>query len=257
MLVTTWFGFLLGAFALAFNFSAQIALGAPLEARIEHTAHMSSVNETMRRGARFNLTVNETPGNVWIKIPSWLAGTWLVDTETAVYRKDFRTGKVSDQRTPFRARSKFHYGHQRDRTKEIWHYVGIPYTSSTDAATFTEYHQVASKESMKSTANEIALKTQVTVVRVDKITRKITKTFQQESITTYTYVSPQELELRSSTKVFDASGAATNLQQNEAMVKRVETFTPINVQNGKNYKQLFREFLIAEGLERLIPDGTN
>jgi hypothetical protein len=233
---------------------APKAPSTPLQAHIEHTVRLPSVSPTLRPGATFNLSAEHTPNNLWIRIPRWLAGRWSVSLETTVFHEDYLSGRITTPQIEFHAKSRFSYGHQRDSRGDVWHYLGTPYTSTTDVDDYTEFHQVASKNLVESNANTASLKTRVTVVRANKSTLLVVKTFQQESITKYTYISPGELFLQSSTKVFDASGEPTDEVQNEARVHRVAPFIPIESGDGRNYRELFRQFLTAEGLPQLIPD---
>jgi len=227
----------------------------PLQLRIEHKEMMPSVSPELRPGSKFNLNITqEAANNIWVKIPAWLAGTWLVNTETTVFRQDCRTGSTSASPTLFTAKSRFTYGKQRDREGGIWHYLGVPYCSSTDFPTFTEYHQVSSKECVANSPNSISLKTQFDVVRVSKSTRKVIETLQQESITTYDFVNVDELAMKSSTKVFDDLGIARNVVRNQAVVSRAEPFAQIDAEDGKNLHELFRQFLLAKNLTSLLPD---
>jgi hypothetical protein len=113
---------------------------------------------------------------------------------------------------------------------------------------------VASKDVVDE-KNSALVKSMVTVYRVANLGHQIMKTFQQESFTRYTYISQDELTLESSSKIFDALGTATDLARNQAKVTRVAPFEPINTGNGKDYRELFRQFLISKGLERLIPES--
>lgn len=227
----------------------------PLQAHIQHTETMPSVNPELRPGSKFNLNIrNEIADNRWVKIPAWLAGTWLVDSETTVSRQDCVTGQTSYASTYFKAKSRFTYGYQRDREGGIWHYLGVPYCSATDFPGFTEYHQVSSKEFVENTPQKVSIKTQFAVVRVSKSTRQVIETLQQESITTYTFYNVDQLEMASSTKVFDAQGTARNVACNQAVVSRAEPFMQIDHDGGKDFHELFRQFLLAHNLQKLLSD---
>jgi hypothetical protein len=215
---------------------------------------MPSVEPLLRPGETFNLTADESAENVWVKVPDWLAGTWSIRRETTVYHEDFRSGNVNTDRREFDAHTTFTYAHQRDREGGFWHYLGTPYISQTELATFNEYHQVAEKELLESDSTRAVIRTRVTVIRTDKETDKITKVFQQESITKYTRMSSDELELVSSTKVFDDSGKPTDLVENEARVHRISPYTEVDFVETKNYKDMFVHFLIAHQLANLVPE---
>ncbi|HEY9775438.1 MAG TPA: hypothetical protein V6C81_16850 [Planktothrix sp.] len=246
----------LASICLLFSPLAELQTQAvPLKASIQHTERMPSVDPALKAGAQFNLSATEEePQNFWVRIPDWLAGTWLVETETRVYHHDYRANTTDNSVMPFKARSRFTYGKQTDRKGGIWHFLGVPYCSATDFPTFTEYHQVASKQCLDGSPTHISMRTHFTVIRVNKTTRKVTETFQQESITTYTRAAPGELKLESSTKVFDAAGAPTHLARNEATVARTEPYTPVDSEAGKNMHELFRQFLIAHRMLDILPD---
>jgi len=227
----------------------------PLQARIQHTETMPSVSPELRSGSKFNLNITaESASNRWVKIPNWLAGTWIVDSEWTVSRQDCVTGQTSNAATYFKAKSRFTYGDQRDREGGIWHYLGVPYCSSTDFPSFTEYHQVSSKDFIENVPQRVSIKTEFAVIRVSKSTRQVIETLQQESITTYSFANVDQLDMTSSTKVFDQLGSARNIAGNQAVVTRAEPFEQIEQDNGKNLHELFRQFLLANNLARLLPD---
>ena len=245
----------LGAGMAVFFLPFQPAFAVSLEAHVEHTERLPAVEAAVRPGAVFDLNaVSEPSDNLWVRIPTWLAGTWQVSTETRVYQEDCRTGETSDEHKDFAAKTRFVYGQQKDRLGDIWHYLGTPYSSSTDFPSFTEYHQVASKECTETGVTEIAIKTKATVVRVSKASGKVSKTFQQESITDYSQSSADELRLEASTKVFDSAGNPTAIVKNEAIVTRAEPFVPIDHEGDKDYRELFKQYLASHGRSYLFPE---
>jgi len=244
----------LAGLASCLIWNCENAQAEPLQARIEHTERMPSVEPVLKPGAIFNLSADEAADDVWVKVPDWLAGTWSIRRETTVYHQNFRTGDESYARRDFDAHTTFTYAQQRDREGGYWHYLGTPYTSQTELSTFTEYHKVAEKELVESDPTKAVVRTRVTVIRTDKETSKITKVFQQESITRYTRMSSDELQLISSTKVFDDSGNATDEVQNEARVHRLSPYSEIDFVGDKNYKAMFVHFLVTHELANLVPD---
>lgn len=247
-------GILVGA-AAAFNLCPPaVHAAAPLQGRIEHTERMPSVPPGLQSGTHFDRPPVINSSNVWVRVPSWLSGTWAINEEHAVYKEDCRTGKVWVGSDPFVARSRFSYGKQTDRLGQVWHYLGTPYSSTTQFADYTELHEVASKTVEELQPDQVAVKTQFTVVRISKTTHEVINTVQQESITVYTRRSDDELLLHGSTKVFDQFGTPVRIEDNEALVHRLSPFRPVNRDSGKNLHEMFREFLIANGLTNLIAD---
>lgn len=248
-------------FAVAFSATAlatcTICNGTtkPLEGGIEHVDRLPGVEQKLLPGNVFE-TVNPTEKVVgeWIRLPSWLCGTWQTDRETAMFRKDFRTGYVSEE-TPysFKAKVRFSYGMQRDASGAIWHYVATPYTSATDMSSFTEYHIVKSKKFTNVSEDNVTFVTRATVVRVRRESRTVKETFQQESVTSYAPFSDGKIKLTGSTKSFDAGGVPAVQADNEAKIPRIQEFVAVDTLNGQDLRQLFAEYLTNIGSSHLIP----
>lgn len=228
-------------------------LAYTIEGSVEHVERMPSMSADLKAGAEFNQsTVKVDPGNKWVKLPTWFAGTWLVKQETAVYQKDFRTGKVIDQHKTYQARQEFGYGHQVDRQGNVWHYVGVPYTSKSRLMEYDEYHKVSSKDFQAANDNEVRFRSVMDVIRVNPSTDTIVTSFQQESITSYRPVGEGVIELTSSTKSFNSAGLPQHETCNTATIKRSKPFKPVAEKDGKDLVALFHAFLTSQGLTNLI-----
>lgn len=231
------------------------AISKPLEGGIEHTDRLPGVEQGLLPGHVFEgVTPSEKAVGQWIRLPNWLCGTWQTDRETAMFRKDFRTGDVSSE-TPysFKAKVRFSYGMQKDASGAIWHYVATPYTSATDLSSFTEYHIVKSKKFITVNEEKVAFVTRATVVRVRRESRTVKETFQQESVTSYSPVVDGKIKLVGSTKSFDAAGAPAVQADNEANIPRLQEFTPVDTLNGQDLRELFAAYLTKIGCAHLVP----
>jgi hypothetical protein len=226
----------------------------PLQGRIEHKQRLPPVSKLLKPGIHYNDTVNKPQSNAWVRVPSWLAGTWLVKQETAVFREIFSTGERSNEHRTFQAKNQFSYGKQVDKTGQIWHYIGVPYTSDTQISGQTEYHQVLEKELTQINDHKVAVRSKVVVIKVRKSDGEIAETYQQESFAWYTDSPDGTISLESSTKAFNADGMPVSVTQNRARITRLANFTVVNEEYGKNLKALFHQYLLAQGLNSLIPD---
>lgn len=237
-------------------FSLGQAFAYTIEGGVEHVERMPAVAPELRAGAEFNSeTLKTSSGNNWIRVPAFLAGTWLVKNETAVYRKDFKTGKIYQSPLTYKARHEFSYGHQQDPQGGIWHYVGVPYTSETRSSDYIEYHKVSRKDFQVLTDSEVRFRCLMNVVRVSHYDDdRISGSFQQESITSYRPLEEGTIELTSSTKSFDQAGLPSFETCNNAVIKRSKPFKPVAEKDGKDLKALFIEFLTATGKSNLLPD---
>jgi len=236
---------------------AAKAPAAPLEGGIEHVDILPSLEEQLRKGRHFSVSVlQETsePSNVWVKLPAWMCGTWRIDKETTVHRMDFPKNEVNNKPMSFQARQVFPYGMQKDREGNVWHYVGIPYNSSSKLTLFAEHHLVSEKKFDRTDAQMVRFRSVMKVVRVSF--SKISESYQQESITTYTPnpTTDDLINLSASTKTFDEVGQPKYQADNVAQVRRVKPFVEINEYKGRDMRKLFREFLTSNGLTNLLPD---
>jgi len=246
------YGFFCLALALALTDAAAFAY--TIEGGVEHVERMPSVAPELRAGADFHEDkLTNGASNRWLKVPNWLAGTWLVKTETAVFQKDYKTGRSSNSQTTYKARHEFTYGYQKDLQGDIWHYIGVPYTSKTSLSEYDEFHKVSLKDFQTVTGNEVRFRTLMTVIRVNRSSDTIITSFQQESITSYRPVEDGVIELTSSTKSFDAAGNPRHETCNTATIKRVKPYIAVNEKDGKDLAALFKDFLVSRGLTNLLP----
>ncbi|MBU6450659.1 MAG: hypothetical protein KGS72_02695 [Cyanobacteria bacterium REEB67] len=230
------------------------ALAYTIEGKVEHVESLPAVERKFSPGVEFDQSLELSPDNIWIKVPSWLAGVWSARQETMVFRRDFRSGKESSERRDFKAKQDFTYGQQADKSGQVWHYLGVPYTSKSTRSQAIEIHEVKEKQLVQGGSDEVTFRAVATVILVDDFTSRIKRTYQQESLTSYQPIAEDRLSMTASTKVFDAQGQPQTLQENEAIIKRARRFQPIDRKDGKDLKGLFRQFLIAKGLGDLVVD---
>ena len=231
------------------------AQAQPLQGRIEHSQKLPAVNKLLKPGIHYDETANKPMSNAWVRIPTWLAGVWATKEETAVFRENYQSGLNSREHRTFTAKSKFAYGKQVDKTGQIWHYVGVPYTSDTQMSGQIEYHQVLDKSVTQQSANKVAVRTKVIVIKVRKPSGSIAETYQQESITVYTFnPAEDQINMESSTKAFGADGKPISLTRNLARIHRVSAFAVVDEEYGRDLKSLFHQYLLAQGLAALVPE---
>ncbi len=225
-----------------------------IEGKIEHVERLPAVEQRFTPGVQFNESVQLSPNNFWVQIPKWLAGSWSAREETAVLFQDFRSGRSRSQHESFKAKQDFTYGQQEDKSGQVWHYVGVPYSSKTVHTNSEEIHEVKEKRFLRADQEEVSFRAVATVLFVDNISTRIQRTYQQESLTTYKPIADDRIAMTASTKVFDSAGRPQTMQDNEAIIKRYKHFHPTNVQDGKDLKALFIEFMTAKGMANLLPD---
>lgn len=236
---------------------AAKAPAVPLQGGIEHVDILPSMDENLRKGKKFSASVLEEtaePLNEWVKLPAWMCGTWSIDKETTVHRKDFNSNEVDNRPMSFQARQVFHYGMQKDKEGNVWHYIGVPYNSSSKLTLFAEHHLVSEKKFDRSDAQMVQFRSVMKVIRVSF--SNISESYQQESITSYTPIegTDKAINLKASTKIFDDAGRPWSQADNVAEVRRVKPFAEIHEYKKRDMRKLFREFLTSNGMSNLIPE---
>jgi hypothetical protein len=221
---------------------------------IEHKEKVGPVNSKYLPGSVWKEGEKDGSKSTWIRIPEWLSGTWFADVETATSRQDLVTHKESAH-TPFnfKAKSRFAYGTQRDGRGGIWHFLKLPYTSSTDFPEFVEYHQVLTKDFTNQSEQAVSFRSMVAAARVQRQSKEIVEAFQQESVTNYEPVEDGVIKMIASTRRYDETGKPLMQADNEARIHRVEKFTPIAKEGNIDMKQSLYDFLRNRKMEYLIP----
>lgn len=233
----------------------QASQAEPLQGRLEHSRKLPAVSKMLKPGIHYDDTAEKPMSNAWVRIPSWLAGVWATKEETTVFQEDLKNGHQINEHHSFSAKSKFGYGKQTDKTGQIWHYVGVPYTSDTVMSGMIEYHQVLEKDVSIRSANKVAVRTKVVVIKVGKPSGDIKDTYQQESINTYTYNPAEDwIDMESSTKAFTADGTPLSLTRNSARIRRQTKYAVVNEEYGRDLKSLFRQYLVSQGFSSLVPN---
>jgi hypothetical protein len=253
-LLARWESLPLALIVLA-SIHSEASMAEPLQGKIEHSRKLPAVNKLLKPGIHYDETADKPMSNSWVRIPNWLAGIWATREEQTVFLEDLRNGRRDTEHHSFTAKSKFSYGKQTDKSGQIWHYVGVPYTSDTTMAGLIEYHQVLEKDVTIPSANKVTVRTKVIVVKVRKPGGDIKETYQQESINTYTYNPAEDwIDMDSSTKAFNADGTPLSLTRNTARIRRQDKYVVVDEEYGRNLKSLFHQYLISQGLASLVPN---
>lgn len=221
---------------------------------IEHKEKMAPVESKFLPGSVWQEGGKDGSKSTWIRIPEWLAGTWFADNETATLRQDLVNHKESAHTPfPFKAKSRFSYGTQRDGRGGIWHYLKLPYTSATDFPEFVEYHQVLTKDFTNQSEQAVSFRSMVAAARVQRSSKEIVEAFQQESVTNYEPAGDGVIKMIASTRRYDAAGIAQMQADNEARIHRVEKFTPVAKDGAVDMQKSLFDFLRSRKMEYLIP----
>ncbi len=251
----------LGSYFLVLNIVLALfpaaALSEPLRGEVEHSETVPAAPLSMMPGAKLDEEAlpKLIPGNNWIAIPNWFAGTWQFKTEKVTRMRVFVKDKAYPP-VPFTLRNEFQraHGQQKDKSGQIWDYIKVPYSYTTKVNDgYLGYERIVSVEVPICNDDEIIRKAFGPDSVVDPNSQEILLTQQKQSVNRYTKFGDDAILLDSSTKIFDIQGSPTVLKISEMVGMRVKPYEEIDEQDGRNLKELFAQFLTSNGKKDLIP----
>jgi len=194
------------------------------------------------------------PNNDWYWIPPWYAGQKHADSDTILEDYDFRTGQMFQPNRVIMNRQDLFIGFQQDRNGQIWEFKRAPYSTTVEGSTFFETMLVRNRDPLQVTADKVVVRLVQTAITVDKASQRILRTEQQEQINTYVPSAPGVMSLQTSIKSFGADGAPLLQEYSSRAVVDRAPFQPVDYYQGKDMRVLFRDFMLAHGFARLLPD---
>lgn len=234
--------------SVAFVFASNLVGAEPLKAGIEHVERVAPVNPRLLPGQIFderNLPpLGTTTG--WYRIPNWYAGNW--HRETQVISGFFGLVKTASKSSRNERR-----GYQRDALGGVWDYRDEPALDPVDLGSSIDLKFVQVREPIAITGKAVTIRYLATAVLVDKLTRQILRTCQEEDIHTWYPVSASSLRCDASQKFFDVSGLPLGNQRGYFYEQMIQPYAPVDYFNGKDLKADFKLYLQSHGMANRIP----
>lgn len=222
---------------------------------VEHSERLEPVAQALLPGSVFsNQSIPRVdPNNDWYWIPGWYAGQKHSDYERILQDVDFRSGQQITPNNLVTNRQDLFIGFQPDKNGQIWEYKRAPYTATVEADTNFQTMFVRVRDPVQVTADRVVIRLVQTSVVVDKSTRRILRTEQQEQFNTYVPVEQGVVNVRTSIKSFGADGAPLVQEESAKVVVDRGPFTPVDTYQGRDMRVLFRDFMLSRGYGSLLP----
>jgi hypothetical protein len=159
------------------------------------------------------------------KIPAWLAGVWQRSESNEIGRV-LADGKQLKPAGHTVANVKDTFGTFRDQTGQIWQ-VFDPHkaTGSIDRGSAFDYHTVTGYDIVLVGNDAVVVVVRAAHAIANKTTRRISQSFQDEELNTYTKMPDGRVRTDSSVKVFDAKGKPQLLTRAISMEVRIAPFS--------------------------------
>ncbi len=198
-----------------------------LEGRVEHSDRVPPLDSRFAPGNYFyGFTDNLKPeAEVWVQIPSWLAGVHRTEKTVVMAEMNFRTGSHSEVKREEGAINTFQFGHQMDRNGNIWHLTRLPYRGECDVGDYFQYTTVDASRFLKLEENSVILESGGASISVLKDSKKVQNAAYLEAISKC-YPDGKDIITEASTKSFDEKGEPVewNLSKDRAVF--ISPFVP-------------------------------
>ncbi|HEY9776204.1 MAG TPA: hypothetical protein V6C81_20750 [Planktothrix sp.] len=205
-----------------------------LVGRVEHSETLKPISQEEEIGKIFEasalykqMLARKNGPTVKYMIPSWLAGVWMRQQMTETSRIQLPSGARLKPAGSQTAKVRDQFGSYRDAHGQIWqvfepsHGFGI-----IDKGDSLDYHAVGNYEIVTMGLKMVAVEVQACHAVVNKKTKKLTSSYQDEELNTYAEVSDSFLRTDSSVKVFDTRGKPLLLTRSTSTENKIAPFTP-------------------------------
>jgi hypothetical protein len=226
-----------------------------LHGGLEHSERLAPVEPHLQAGSIFNEQALQSlqPNNEWYWIPSWYAGRKHGESETILRDHNFQTGQTVMQNRQVMNRQDLDIGFQPDRNGQVWEFKRAPYTTTVESNTYFTTMMVRSRDPVTVNQNVVVIRMVQTSVNVDKRSRRILKTMQQEQINTYYPSAQGVMTMQTSIRSFGADGLPLVEESGTRLVYDRAPFTPIDSYDGRDMRLLFRDYMLSHGMSNYLP----
>lgn len=226
-----------------------------LRGKIEHAQKLPPLKSGLQAGANFdpNSLGQAKFESKWLKIPQWFAGTFAADRTTITLMQDYATGRKSTPNKTISSQASEHFGFQRDADGDVWHFYVESGSSKSTQQNHETFNTIDWYGPELITEDKLVMRILATSLIVDRMTGTIVDSYRREDIKTYQPMDLRSLKVTYTSKSFDSRGRPRDLQEGYSIYRQVVPFTRINEAEGNDYKSMFRDYLISNKLQHLVP----
>ena len=181
----------------------------------------------------------------WIPVPAWLAGTWEASSEVVLYSFDYRQQiNVVGEPASVKIDRVSTVGTQRDSRGTIWHYTGVPYRRSVEAAGYVEYQDMQDLKLLRCSDDELKVHCRANVSRRKRDSGEVFDSFREDTITTYSQLQDGLVEVNFTITDFDAQNKPIHAARTVCTERRTKPFAEINNDDRGNLRDKFKTFML-------------
>jgi len=226
-----------------------------LTLEVPKLAKVPPVPKFLQAGATFNEKEDAvpTPDNVWYRIPRFLAGHWQSAEKTLTSSVNLLTGKSnSDVRTE-EFIGELHQGAQQDSTGAYWQFENAPFLGhSIGPNGVAHYSFVQLIEPISCSDDRFVRRVILTKAQVNG--SQFVQTSQQvELIQSLTPLGPDNVREDTLARTLDSQGRPKWQNTSTVVYSMTRPYSPINRKDGRDMKEMFRQYLESHGMANLVP----
>jgi hypothetical protein len=250
----------------------QTGMSGSLEASLAHPDRLPAVMAQFRAGADFSEADRQRfqCHPQWFRLPAWLAGKWHCDEstdelKTTDFKKSSNQVELAARRVEERTVS---MGHQQDLTKQIWHFICVPFLALVDYEPKELFVMIPIEVSMqqfpnstpwRAILNEKFLAVELKEKPADPSNpvtvkaKQIANITQHDVVISYACTGKTTIGIDISEKVYDDKGMPMLEKSTTHKYTRESEFSPSNQLEGVDLFKLFTEFLQGNGMADRVP----
>lgn len=183
----------------------------------------------------------------WIKVPSWLAGTWQSGCETIIDEYDYsKNESVLDHPIVQKVEKVHIMGTQIDSGGNIWHCTETPFVRVVKANGYVEYRHVNSIKSLSMDDGQLGINIESKVTRVLSDSSQIH--YSEQTGTTFTRIDDGVIKAEYIIEDFDSCGKQLFTLRKECTEQRIKPFAIVNRDSEHgDLQERFRMFISTYG----------
>jgi hypothetical protein len=215
---------------------------------------MPTVPKFLQAGATFNeKDAVVSTNNVWYRIPNFLAGGWQCSEKTVTSSVNLSTGKSNYEPRTEEFISQLHLGFQQDNTGAYWQFENAPFLGhSIGPNDVVHYSYVQLLQPISCSEKKLVRRSVLTKAQVNG--DQVVQTSQQsELIQSITPIEPGTVRQDTFARMLNSQGRAVWQNTSTVVFSRTKPYKPIDFSQGRNMKEMFRQYLESHGMANLVP----
>ncbi len=236
------------------------AVTTRLEGGVDHKVDLAPGLSALKPGGDFSIDfLRPQPNDSWVKIPSWLAGTWRSLNALRTFKYDEKSGQTDNSSQIIQKTSREIFGLQQDAAGDIWTLSINPNPTlgqertlegsegTPGQLTAVDSFVISKNEYQLTGADRATITSSAEEIRVDKATNKIVSIETQKIIRKFNLLEDGLVSCLCDQTNLEKDGTPASKQKFVIVSRRIEPFKNQDDLNAIKLKSSFEKFLDKTG----------